>query len=455
MTDAGAAPKPKLTLWVWIWAVVIFMTGRPFAMQLAGIDPSGSVNQLGKPYGDYLHYAITLAVVGLVVQRGKFEQVVRTSFSAPMLLVFVALAIASAAWSVEPYATVRAGFAFAGTVFCFAAAITLLPRVDSIRALLLAMSLSVVLSVVWSLAVPHYGQHDTNDIYQASHVGKWRGLYNHKNILGQVAGVTVGALIYAGGQLLPRHIRFPAIAAGLLCLAFAQSASGLLIAAAGFGFGVALFRLTGYARWVAITVGLLGCILLSGAGSEVLSSILVALGKSPTFSGRTVLWAAASQLIADRWLLGYGLASITDLSITNVFLAVNGEVHDAHNSYLELAIALGLSGLFLHLLLVLDAVVKGMRARMSAAAAIGRRALLLIVIMWFLAALSEAAPFIPGGPVEAFALFAVMWLSSSGLASARTISFGRSSSSTSEQAQLSVRRSGSKKGKRSRTVELD
>jgi len=73
----------------------------------------------------------------------------------------------------------------------------------------------------------------------------------------------------------------------------------------------------------------------------------------------------------------------------------------------------------------------------------------------FLAALAEAAPFIPGGPVEAFGLFAVMWLSSSGLVSARTISFGRSASSNSEQAQLSVRRSGSKKGKRSRTVELD
>ncbi len=456
MTDAGAVQKPKLTISIFVWALIVFMATRPFALQLAGIDPSGSEDQVPKPYGDYLHMAITLAVAAYVAQRGMFEPVLRTAFSAPLLLVFVGLAIASAAWSADAYATIRASITFAGTVFCFAAAITLLPRVDSIRALLIGMSASVVLSVVWALAFPHYGQHAANDIYQASHVGKWRGLYRHKNILGQVSGITVGALLATGGQLLPRYIRFPVIIAGLLCLGFAQSASGLLIATAGLGFGIALFRLTGYARWVAVTIGVLGCILLSGSGSEVLSSVLVALGKNPTFSGRTYVWGAAAQLIADRWLLGYGLATINDISVTAVFSAVNSEIRDAHNSYLEMAIALGLVGLFLHVLMVLDAVVKALRARMPPATALGRRALILIVIMWFLAALAEAAPFLPGTPLEAFGLFAVMWMSSSTLSSARTTGSGRSSSSSSsDQPQLTVKRSGAK-GKRSRpVVELD
>lgn len=447
MTEAGARSSPKLTGWTIAAAVVIFLIAHPFSLQLAGIDPSGSVSQVGKPYGDYLHFAITLAVMAAVLQRRSIDPVLRTAASAPFVLAFVALAIASAAWSADVYLTVRGSLAFAGTVFCFAAIITLLPRVDSIRALLLGLSLSVGISMIWALAVPHYGQHDANDIYQASHVGKWRGVYEHKNILGQVSGLTAGALISTGGQLLPQLVRLAGILAALLCLAFAQSASGLLIAAAGVGFGVALFRLTGYLRWVSVTIGVLGCILLSGSGSEVLSSILVAMGKSPTFSGRTYLWGAAAQLIADRWLLGYGLSTIADPSVTTVFSAINGEVHDAHNSYLELAIALGLTGLFLHIVVVLDAVAKGLRARMSAEAVIGRRALLLMMIMWFLAALAEAAPFIPGGPLGSFALFAVLWLSSSGRAGTRSARAGGPTASTDEAASLSARRGGGRGGR--------
>jgi O-antigen ligase len=453
MSDEKLDVRPKLTPWIVLWALVIFLLAEPFALQLEGIDPSGSANQVAKPFALYLHFAVFALVGAYVFLRRSLAATLRAAFAAPFLIALAILGVASAIWTTEPLPTLLAGMEFIATIFCLSAVITSQNRPDAVRSVLIALSICVFISVVWSLALPHYGQHDRNDLYQGGHVGKWRGIYRHKNILGQISGITVGVWLSPSGRLLPRYYRYATIAAGVLCLAFAQSASGVLIALAGFGLGFVLFRLKGVPRAVGLSVGVLACALLLGAGSEIMSSVLVALGRSPTFSGRTYLWEAALKIISDHWLLGYGLAGIHDEEIMGVFKAISGEVHDAHNSYLEIMIALGIAGLFLHMAAIAYAVFKRGRTRLRGEMNLGRQAMIVVILMWLLAATVEAAPFMPGATVETFGLFAIIWLSVSTAPERRSGKSPRANGGGS--ADLSVTQTGQRRGRQRGFVDLE
>ncbi len=454
MTNENPAARFALKPPIFIWAVVIFLLAEPFALQLEGIDPSGPATQVAKPFALYLRLAVLGLVGAYVVQRGALSRVIRVAVSAPLLLALAVLALASAAWAAEPLPTILAGIEFLGTIFCLCAVIASQSKPDSARSVLIALSICVFASIVWALLLPHYGQHDRADIYQGGHVGKWRGIYRHKNILGQISGITVGVWLSPSGKLMPRYYRYAAIAGGVLCLAFAQSASGVLIALAGFGLGFVVFRLRGLARASGLAAGIVACGLLLGGGSELLSAILVAMGRSPTFSGRTYLWEAALTVISNHWFVGYGLVGTHDPEVMDVFSAISGEVHDAHNSYLELAIALGVVGLLLHVSAIIYAMAKRTRGSSRPEVTLGRQAAVVIIVMWLIAATVEAAPFMPGTTVEAFGLFAVLWLSAP--QSARSGRGAQDEKNGGKTADLSVTPSGSRSSPRRKTfLDLD
>jgi O-antigen ligase len=182
--------------------------------------------------------------------------------------------------------------------------------------------------------------------------GQFRGVFTHKNVLGQQLVIAAILLPLAWqARLIPR----PAAALGLLLVvAFAVptgSATSLVILLLLLGLKP-LLSLLGLPRGAA-AAGVLLLVTLSAllalAAVLALEPLLGLLGRDLTFTGRTGLWAYVVSMIAHRPLLGYGYTVFFDLPSVAHYLqaALRWDIPNAHNGYLETWLGLGLPGVLL------------------------------------------------------------------------------------------------------------
>jgi len=205
------------------------------------------------------------------------------------------------------------------------------------------VTLTAVLSTLYVMLFPQYGMH-----YEADHFGNWKGLYLQKNDFGIALAVTVVPMI-----ALWRRWRIFTFVFGALALfaiyesgsATALASSILMIAAVPAFF---IFRMR-----PRIIVGLLliigAIVAIIGVVSIVnYQAILVALGRSPTLTGRTHLWDAAFELIYMRPLHGWGLRGSFSAGSPIFDLIPWQNAPYAHNHWIDTALETGLTGLFLY-----------------------------------------------------------------------------------------------------------
>ena len=247
------------------------------------------------------------------------------------LLGLIALAFASASWSIYSGITIKRIF----TLLCltaFGAALAgCLPQLARIRFIVRILVVVCVLSLVRVLAVPQEGIHGLRSFnggppVQFAHTGKWRGIFSHKQGLGLYYGLTTGLLLYYRTMIFSRLVWLLAIICSSICLWESQSATGSLtiIVTAGVLY---------YAHWIShrppqqraamlviFALVLLAICLMYSFGLFDLFIVHV-LGRSTDLTGRTDYWALAQQSIvaSDRGLLGAGFAtSYGTLIIPNV-----------------------------------------------------------------------------------------------------------------------------------------
>ncbi|MFN7535856.1 MAG: O-antigen ligase family protein, partial [Brevundimonas sp.] len=215
-----------------------------------------------------------------------------------------------------------------------------LPRLLACAGLVMAVG-----SLVFVLAFP------PNGIHRDVNVGLWRGMWYEKNQMGQVM-VCVAVAAAAWLSVAGRHWRIAAITLVLatFLMIMSQSKTSLLCWLIGFGLvgavwaarqgGAVLGVLTVWgATFAAIAVGV--GFLLGGP------AILVALGKDPSLTGRTEIWAALMDMVAERPWTGYGYAAFwTRTSVpADIIQAQTGWlVPSAHNGWIDLLVQVGWPG---------------------------------------------------------------------------------------------------------------
>jgi O-antigen ligase len=95
------------------------------------------------------------------------------------------------------------------------------------------------------------------------------------------------------------------------------------------------------------------------------ASLLDLLGKDATLTGRTDIWGAVIELVAEKPLLGWGYSAmfVPGDPTTNMMWGRMGgwQVSHAHSSWLEMTLELGLVGLFSILTIVGSALSRGLR----------------------------------------------------------------------------------------------
>ena len=285
------------------------------------------------------------------------------------LVLFAALAFwiyLSAIWSINPETTSRRAFAFVATSLFglyFGA------RFRDGEGVVMIARLSIVLAIgstIAALAYPKMGiSHDIN-------AGTWRGLWYEKNSLGAVMAVGAFSCVSAG-IITGKGWRWAVGAALCVALVLAsRSKTALLVVLVPAVIFVVLWAARRGPAMAVVAVFL--AVTGAGAALSVLTVapdiLFKALGKDPTLTGRTEIWAALFRRIAARPVTGYGYAAFWEkqsLPAQQIRQETGWSVPTAHNGWIDILVQIGWVGAVLTALLLLGvmgcALVRGRNTR--------------------------------------------------------------------------------------------
>ncbi len=268
-----------------------------------------------------------------------------------VLWVMVLIALASYFWSDFPARTLKSCIGLIGTTLFGVYLASRYTLKEQLKLLVWAYGIIAVLSVLFAIALPRYG------VEQAVHAGAWRGIYNHKNLLGR--GMTLGGVIFAlSPSLFEKKDRWLCrTGLGIICflLVMAKSSSSLI------NFTVLMISLTAYRilrfRYLLLIPAFLAVVTLSATIFQIYTDnaeeLLGLIGKDPSLTGRTDLWVWVGEMIDKRPLLGYGYTAFwngLDGASAYVIRAARWPVPYSHNGILDLWLDIGLLGVSAYLL---------------------------------------------------------------------------------------------------------
>ncbi|MEH2516358.1 exopolysaccharide production protein ExoQ [Bradyrhizobium sp. AZCC 1610] len=285
------------------------------------------------------------------------------------IMIYAGICLASTVWSVDPYDT----FKQASLVFLYILAIAAVCQVLDIgtfcKIIVKLLVFLMLASVVMAVAFPKYGIHQVNDsIHQDENVGRWRGVFAHKNQLGAAASISVFTFLFLRRLInVSVGFRVICIVAAIVCLICAQSANSWI----ALCMLLVYYWLIGAVRASRSTLMLIvvGVSALAFTAFSFFSEDLVAVvGRDATFSGRTDIWRIVLDAIWQKPLLGYGYYAATADFMRPLLVGEIGKAAvDAHNGYLDVLLGTGIVGLVLLLCCISSVIVIGIgRVKTSA-----------------------------------------------------------------------------------------
>jgi exopolysaccharide production protein ExoQ len=332
---------------VFVVVALFLYSGALAQLLLSGNEAVADLDQTdGNPVMQVMWLGLYVGTSLLIALR--WRTVLRVAMREPALWALVALALASVLWSADPALTMRRDFALVGTTLFGLYLAVRYPLRDQLRLFAWALGGAAVLSLLFAVALPAYG---------VTEIG-WRGVFVHKNLLGRA--MTLTAMVF---WLLPvirpyshwlRRAGF-AVAVGLILLSGSKTAliilSTLLVVLglrrllqAHFALAIPfVVAVTAIAAYVATLV------------ASTLEVIFGVLGKDPSLTGRTDLWAVLVEAAGQRPWLGYGYGAFwqgLQGPSARVWLVEQWGPTHAHNGFLDMWLALGLVGLALWILLL-------------------------------------------------------------------------------------------------------
>ncbi|MCP3411729.1 O-antigen ligase [Bradyrhizobium sp. CCGB01] len=245
-------------------------------------------------------------------------------------------------------------FVLAASVTSLAMLLPLLPPTQRSfnRCLGIAALALLVLCYLGVFLAPQYSIHTALDVTEPQLAGDWRGSFGHKNVASPVMTILVYVGIYLSA--VGSFVMGPAIAAlagifliftggktsSVLCLAIYALASLVYVTKSLW-----LKRVICFVPLIVMNLLTVGSVL-----SPALGAMTRLLPLDPTFTGRSDVWQLALAAVAEKPVIGHGYAAFWD-DATARQTAQGAEwatsAAHSHNSYLELAVTIGLPGLAL------------------------------------------------------------------------------------------------------------
>ncbi|MBE7217625.1 MAG: O-antigen ligase family protein [Caulobacteraceae bacterium] len=320
-------------------ALLVFAASAPFMMLL------GATDDLKAPETPMLRLLWLPVYAGaLLLCALSWRRLARAWLPALVCAAMCAWAWRSQAWSIAPDVTHRRVIALVMTTLLGLALGASLGARRLAQVLAAVAAVLALGSVVFAIALPHYG------VMLLDGHRDWRGLWIHKNALAFV--MAQGAVAAACAALSPGARRGPWLAAAVLCLGVLAMSHGtgalvdtvVALAAAGV---LALLRRSALSAVVTTwaTAAVAGGLALAALFAPALA--FKALGKDPTLTGRTDIWAAVGRRIAEQPLAGYGYGAFWErysIPARLIRKETGWAVPSAHNGWLDLLLQLGWIG---------------------------------------------------------------------------------------------------------------
>jgi exopolysaccharide production protein ExoQ len=358
--DQGVAP-----LWERVFVVtgLIVLAGAVFPLlqnQKSSTDSAG-----GDPVFQLVAAVIYATVVALMFRKKAFPVIWKNK----AILLLLGFAVLSVAWSQEPGITVRQSLALTGTSLFGMYLGFRYTFQEQLRLVAWALGICAVGSLLVLAVLPEYGLMSTGE-----YAGTWRGVFIHKNWLGETMALAASCFLLL---LMGKRRRLVPIG-GLLLSVFLMMGSRSMTGLAVCLILALLVPVFGVLRWsrmrlrysLSVPMLVVAAIVVSGMGLWTVLDFRhfsLALGRDPTFSGRTYVWSAALDMLHGHSWLGYGYGAFwVGAGEEGVFTPnpahwslggagdmaqiVGWPVSHAHNGFLNLLLDLGALGMALFLI---------------------------------------------------------------------------------------------------------
>lgn len=318
--------------------------------------PNGLSEALQKLWSGGRYLAALVVAPLLLMGRSGLRPISRCWPAFP----FAVFAAASCAWSAFPKESMRESLNLFFILVTISALVNWYGLAGFGRRAQIVTGLLMIASVLTALLIPHLGVHHGYDLSGPIHAGKWRGIFRHKNELGELS---VTAMIFSLRSIrnetrLWKLFFTTARVSTLVCLLMSQSSNAWLGGLIGLTFfGLMKNRATANPIVVAVFV-LLGAALVQGLSLSA-GQIAQALGRDATFTGRTEIWALGRAMIETHWLLGSGFATDGQVFGQLATGALFPSAVDLHSGYLDVLFNLGVVGAALMFIAVVTPVVRG------------------------------------------------------------------------------------------------
>ena len=327
-------------------------------LRLEGIDLRGGESN---PY-NAAALAVVLAGTMLLIVR-NWTDFVRVGRLGTALNLLAGLAILSCLWSFDPAVSLRKSLTLLQMVTLAYYLVARHSVEQLIRLLSGVFGLALVLSLALGLAAPDLGV-----MHEADLNGDWCGVFVHKSALGEAC--ILATLCFAWRWMHEPERRIVHSAFLLLCFALAwlsmsKLAQLTILLLGPMALCLCLLRLPGVGK---LWAGFVMVVLFVSAGailSATFTELTEAVGKDATLTGRVPVWQSLIGFAARHPLGGYGYNAFFvpgNPDVEAVWRRGGWVMWDAHNSYVGVALELGLPGLALSAWILLAAVWRSIQA---------------------------------------------------------------------------------------------
>lgn len=334
--------------WLLVLPLVFFAAQGNFSFEYGG---SGrSLGFLGYVVLPAIAYGV---VVWTLIANGR--RILAVCEGQKLLLLLALFAIASALWSQNPVRSLYNGlFLLTNTLFAFYLVLRFRPE-RLMELIMLAGAVILTLSLITVFAFPNVGKSFTPRVY-----GAWVGIFMDRTTSASVFVFLLSpAIVFWRRGLTWGRVAYMVLL--LVSIWKAQAATALVVLLA-YAVTVLLLRVT--TRLDRKSLLILSVISLPVVIAAIVvvppyvPVILKGLGRDPTLTGRTEIWATLLRSVAKRPLLGYGYYAFWNgLSgeSANAIIASQWVFGYAHNGFLEIILQLGFAGLLLFALTLVQA----------------------------------------------------------------------------------------------------
>jgi exopolysaccharide production protein ExoQ len=269
------------------------------------------------------------------------------------------LAVLSLIWSTDPRQTLVSGTVFLifnlfalylGNRFSFQ---------EQLGLIMLVGAIALPLSIALAMFIPGVGTSEAG----------WSGIFSQKQNCAVVSMLwLVTAIHWKCSGLYQKAFRLAYILMCVLLIVMSRSRTGWALTLIALALSAAIWLMQKMPAKQSILITLLASAFAGGLGYAIYSYstiIVTAVGKDPTLSQRTSIWAAVWVEITKRPLLGYGFGAFWKGLFGpshDVVISSGWNVFQAQNGFLDVWLSVGVLGVAIVALMVVQAVRNAIRS---------------------------------------------------------------------------------------------